>query len=106
MLAVLHSNAAGGQLLQTVEFRTGCSDPLAVGDQFGAALLVTCDAADVPEPPACPADTNADGVVDSADLQQFLMLYIAGSKEADLNADGLIDLADLAAFITVFADAR
>lgn len=31
--------AASGELLQSVEFRTGCSEPLRIGDRFGSLVL-------------------------------------------------------------------
>jgi hypothetical protein len=35
-------DAAGDTLLQSVEFHTSCSQPLFLGNQFGASLLVGC----------------------------------------------------------------
>jgi len=42
--------AAGGVRVEFVKFHTSCSQPLAVGDQYGSALLRACDGA--PPPPA------------------------------------------------------
>ena len=42
----------------------------------------------------CPADVNADGTVDGADLGLLLASW-SGSGPADLNADGIVDGADL-----------
>ncbi len=38
----IHIYSPDGDLLQQVEFHTSCSQPLAIGFQFGAALLVDC----------------------------------------------------------------
>jgi hypothetical protein len=35
-------DAAGGTLLQSAGFHTSCSQPLFVGDRFGASLIVDC----------------------------------------------------------------
>lgn len=43
----------GATLLQTVEFHTSCSQPLAVGNQFGASLLVDCTGENEPVPGDC-----------------------------------------------------
>jgi hypothetical protein len=38
----VHIFDVSGNLLQTVEFHTSCSQPLFEGNQFGASLLVGC----------------------------------------------------------------
>ena len=36
-------DAEGGVLLETVQFHTSCSQPLAVGDEFGSLVLFDSD---------------------------------------------------------------
>ena len=38
----------GGTLLQKVKFHTSCSQPLLIGDQFGASVIVNCVGEDDP----------------------------------------------------------
>ena len=51
---------------------------------------------------SCPADLNADGVVDSADFNLFLMWYVTGDIRADLNDNGVVDFFDISAFQGIF----
>ncbi|MCC5787198.1 MAG: hypothetical protein JJU33_10915 [Phycisphaerales bacterium] len=53
--------------------------------------------------PACPADLNADGVVDADDFFLFLSLFASGDPRADINADGVIDADDFFAYLALFA---
>ncbi|MCP3915517.1 MAG: hypothetical protein GY711_08185 [bacterium] len=53
-------DSSGTTLLQSVEFHTSCSQPLFVGNQFGAALLIDCIGEDQPDPNA-PFDSCDDG---------------------------------------------
>jgi len=47
----------GGTLLQQVEFHTSCSQPLFLGNQFGASLLVDCEGENGGiDPPVDPCD--------------------------------------------------
>lgn len=46
--------------------------------------------------PACPADLDASGSVDAADLAAILAAWGATGVAADLDRDGLVDAADLA----------
>jgi hypothetical protein len=50
----------------------------------------------------CPADLNADGVTDGADLG--LLLGAWGSPDADLNGDGVTDGADLGLLLGQWGD--
>ena len=47
----------------------------------------------------CPADLNADGLVDFGDYLEFLNLYDAEDPRADFNDDGLIDFNDYLEFL-------
>lgn len=58
------------------------------------------------EPQPCPGDYNGDGVVDLADLLEFLGQWnpalgqnVPPGTGADVNGDGVIDLADLLDFL-------
>jgi formylglycine-generating enzyme required for sulfatase activity len=52
---------------------------------------------------ACDADTNSDGVVDSADLGALLSAWGAcESCAADINDDGVVDSADLGALLSLW----
>jgi len=59
----------------------------------------TSQAAVVTVAAPCPADLNADGVIDFADYLEFLNLYDALDPRADLNADGVVDFADYLEFL-------
>ena len=53
-----------------------------------------------PPPPACPADIDASGAVDGADLAALLQSWGACAKcSADIDGSGAIDGADLAALL-------
>jgi hypothetical protein len=49
----------------------------------------------------CPADVNADGLVDGDDVILFFRDWDATSPDADYNADARVDILDVIAF---FAD--
>jgi len=53
-------------------------------------------------PPACPADLNGDGTIDTADLGILIGQFGTAGPEADLNEDGTVDTADLGILIGVF----
>jgi hypothetical protein len=52
--------------------------------------------------PLCPADMNADGVLDFFDVSAFLNLYNAQNPEADFNGDGVFNFFDVSAFLNAF----
>lgn len=78
-----------------------------VGDQFGSYAAST---GEIGTPgfylssacAECPADMNGDGVLDLADIQLFLVAFIASDPVADLNGDTVFDLADIQAFVVSF----
>lgn len=51
---------------------------------------------------ACPADVNADFVLDLGDIQAFVGLFLDGDSAADLNGDGVLDTGDLQAFVGAY----
>jgi hypothetical protein len=59
-------------------------------------------------PPLCPADLNADGVVNVSDLTLFLGVFgavVTPSGPGDLNGDGQVNVADLTLFLGAFGTA-
>ncbi|MCB9849033.1 MAG: S8 family serine peptidase [Phycisphaeraceae bacterium] len=69
----------------------------------GYALVITGAVLDGDLAPACPADINNDGIIDTADLGQLLMHYGSGAgSPADLNSDGVVDTADLGILLQSF----
>ncbi len=61
-----------------------------------------------PPPPACPADLNADTIVNVSDLTLFLSIFgtsVAAGGPGDLNADGLVNVSDLTLLLDVFGTA-
>ncbi len=58
----------------------------------------------VDPPPACPADLNASGSVDGADLGLLLALWGSDDIEADINDDGIVDGADLGLLLSAWGD--
>jgi streptogramin lyase len=66
---------------------------LACASRGIAVLTVTSD---------CPADFNADGVVNSQDFVAFLNAFATGDPSADFNADGIVNSQDFVAFLNAF----
>ncbi|MEN0019793.1 MAG: choice-of-anchor tandem repeat NxxGxxAF-containing protein [Planctomycetota bacterium] len=64
----------------------------------GASALLVADIRANP----CPADVNADEVLDIDDFSAFVTSFFAGSSSADQNADGELDIDDFSAFVTNF----
>ena len=59
--------------------------------------------AEIIEPPACPADINGDGIVDTADIGGLIGSFgntgTPGTLFGDINMDGIVDTADLGALL-------
>jgi hypothetical protein len=66
-------------------------------DAFAVRRLI-CDAT-----APCPADFNADGGVDGADVEAFFLAWQVGDVTADVNQDGGVDGSDLEAFFVPWA---
>ncbi|MBC7771180.1 MAG: hypothetical protein H7210_01665, partial [Pyrinomonadaceae bacterium] len=54
------------------------------------------------ECPACPADFNADGEVNSQDFFDFLVAFFATESLADFNHNGVVDSQDFFDFLAAF----
>jgi FG-GAP repeat protein len=54
-------------------------------------------------PDACPADLNDDGVLDIADVQEFLNLFATGDLTVDFAADGVLNFFDVQAYLKLFS---
>ncbi|MBU6412413.1 MAG: hypothetical protein KGS45_02980 [Planctomycetes bacterium] len=54
-------------------------------------------------PPPCPADFNADTVIDFFDYLDFVSAFAANQPAADFNADTVIDFFDYLDFVAAFA---
>lgn len=50
----------------------------------------------------CPADLNANGIVEFADLALYLEWYTSGNLLADLTGDGVVNFTDLQAFVALW----
>jgi hypothetical protein len=50
----------------------------------------------------CPADFNADGLLDILDVLAFVEAVAAQDPAADLNTDGVVDLQDIQLFVQGF----
>ncbi|MCB9839074.1 MAG: hypothetical protein H6813_07020 [Phycisphaeraceae bacterium] len=98
--------AAEFTLQDMIDF--GYSDDPVTGDDphmsdlgyraFSKRQLEVVEAAADPDP----ADFNADGAVDTADLGLLLSLFGTADPQADLNGDGIVDTADLGQLIQSF----
>jgi hypothetical protein len=65
------------------------------GDHNGNGQADACE-------PACRADMNGDGVVDTRDVITFLNYWAAQAPEGDFDANGTIDTRDVIAFLNVW----
>jgi len=52
--------------------------------------------------PHCPADLNADGVLDNADIGAFVGAFLSQDPSADFTGDGVLDNGDIGAFVEAF----
>ncbi len=51
---------------------------------------------------SCPADLDANGILDLADISAFVSGFPAQTADSDLNGDGIWDLADVNLFVSIF----
>lgn len=54
------------------------------------------------DPPACQADFNGDGSVNTLDVLAFLNAWNAGDGSADINGDGVVNTQDVLAFLNLW----
>ena len=77
-------------------------DPTAIGADVNSvdeAYNVVLYIGNITPPGApCPADYNADGGVDGADIEAFFTDWEAGNAASDVNFDGGVDGGDIEAF--------
>jgi probable HAF family extracellular repeat protein len=52
--------------------------------------------------PACTADFNGDGGVDTRDVIAFLNAWVAGQGSADIDGNGVVDTRDVIAFLNLW----
>ncbi|MFT5423321.1 MAG: sulfatase activating formylglycine-generating enzyme [Phycisphaerales bacterium] len=50
----------------------------------------------------CAADFNADGLVEFADLRQFVESFLNRDPASDLNGDGVVDFGDIMRFVEAY----
>ncbi len=88
---LLHGNHTNhwGQTLYDLWVRTGKGAPILMAQ------------AELDMAPACPADWNADGIVEFNDFLAYLQDYNAGAMHADLNLDGIADFNDILEFLNL-----
>ncbi len=60
------------------------------------------DRAEIAPPPACLADFNGDGSVNSQDFFDFLSVFFEGLEAADVNLDGYVNSQDFFDFLIGF----
>ena len=89
-----HTTAAFGALYASNLFATTDAAP-GSSNAFGYFDDLVLAAVSPSTP--CPADLNADGTVDAADLAALLGAW--GTAAGDVNGDGTTDAADLAALL-------
>lgn len=95
LAVALYGNADGGALLSTHQIGASVNNDANV-DASEYVVVELCTLAGN----CCPADFDANGGVDGADLAAFFQAYEAGDDAADIDRNGGIDGADLAYFFT------
>ncbi|MHC5113409.1 MAG: DUF7467 domain-containing protein [Planctomycetota bacterium] len=86
----------GEALLQTTQFHTSCSQPLAMGDQYGADRLMALVANGMPA-----EDVNGDGTVDFSDVMQVYGAWgPCPDCYEDVDQDGIVDMHDVLAVMS------
>ncbi|MFM9956728.1 MAG: dockerin type I repeat-containing protein [Phycisphaerales bacterium] len=92
--------AFGGCVVNAV-ISYDAAPPSGTTQVYEAMLLVTPGT----PPPACPADLNGDGVVNTSDLVTFLGRFgqtVTPGATGDLNGDGQVNTQDLTRFLSGF----
>ncbi|MBC7772645.1 MAG: hypothetical protein H7210_09145 [Pyrinomonadaceae bacterium] len=78
------------------------NDPTTVDTGTGPAPVVDIGAVEFQPGPACRADVNHDGNVNSQDFFDFLSAFFSNQTMADFNADGVINSQDFFDFLAAF----
>lgn len=76
----------------------GALDVVTVSDAFTRGVMTMSYGTTA----ACPADLNADGVLNFFDLARFVALHQQQDPAADLNGDGLFNFFDFSAYLAAF----
>jgi hypothetical protein len=86
--------------------------PLSSGDVAAGGNFITDGVTIVPYiarlgcVPLCPADYNADGLIDFFDYEEFAACFVGGAcgsgRDADFNTDGSLDFFDYNDFVIAF----
>ena len=71
-------------------------------NQGGTRDLSVSDIEWVRAEPACPADLDGSGMVDSADLGLLAIGWGTSGSDADLDGDGTVGAADLGLLLTAW----
>ena len=94
-------NADGGALLQALQ-----APPTVVANgNIEASEYLAVPMSLLLPPPACPADLNDDGSVNTADLTGLLSQFgqnVPPGSGGDINGDGAVNTADLTALLAAF----
>ncbi|KAA0216289.1 MAG: hypothetical protein EDM82_04785 [Cyanobacteria bacterium CYA] len=71
-------------------------------DTWGAGFTVWFDGLRF-DPPVCPGDYNADGLIDIFDVLGFLNDWSSNAGRADITEDGVLDVFDVLRFLNLFS---
>lgn len=95
----------------TGELKPGATAPVSHNEQGNFRLPYSDELATDPPParPACAADRDLNGAVNSTDISVFLAQWMqsiaAGTLAADFNDSGAVDSTDVQAFLTCWMNA-
>ena len=108
-------NGINGFVLNGIDAQDACGASVSFagdvnGDGVGDVIIGAPDASQVSAGASyiifgrapCPADLNADRVIDTADLGILIGEFGTAGPDADINGDGVVDTADLGILIGVF----
>jgi len=93
--AMLNRDARGRGIQVAAAYAINDAGQILVSDGYDPLLLTLAD--------DCPADFNADGGADGADVAAFFAAWDGGSLASDVNDDGGVDGADVAVFFAAWS---